>query len=56
MTQSMIGFVVGFAVLIVIALVAGHRHRQEHPGEIGAGTRIRQWLDTHHMHWPHRRN
>jgi hypothetical protein len=56
MTQSMIGLVVGLAVLIVIAGVLGRRYRQEHPEENVAAVRMREWLDTHHLHWPHHRH
>jgi hypothetical protein len=56
MTQSMIGLVVGLAVLIVIAGVLGRRYRQEHPEENVATGRMREWLDTHHLHWPHHRH
>jgi hypothetical protein len=55
MSQSMMGLVVGLAVLLVIAVVLGHRYRQEHPEESGRGVRMRQWLDSHHVHWPHHR-
>jgi hypothetical protein len=56
MTQSMIGFIVGLAVLVVIAVVLGRRYRQEHPEGDGKGARMREWLDSHHVHWPHHRH
>jgi hypothetical protein len=56
MTQSMIGLVVVLAVLIVIAGVLGRRYRQEHPEENVAAERMREWLDSHHLHWPHHRH
>jgi hypothetical protein len=57
MTQSMIGFVVGLAVLVVIAVVLGRRYRQEHLEDANGKTaRMRQWLDSHHMHWPNHRH
>jgi hypothetical protein len=56
MTQSMIGFVVGLAVLIVIAAVLGRRYRREHPENPGDTMRVRDWLDSHHMSWLHHRH
>ena len=56
MTQSMIGFVVGLAVLIVIAAVLGRRYRRDHPEDPSASLRIREWLDTHHMSWLHHKH
>jgi hypothetical protein len=56
MTQSMIGFVVGLAVLIVIAAVLGRRYRREHPEEPRGALRVREWLDSHHMSWMHHKH
>jgi hypothetical protein len=51
MTQSMIGFLVGLVVLVVVAMALSRRYRREHPGES-----VSQWLDTHHMSWMHRKH
>jgi hypothetical protein len=51
MSQSMISFWVGLAVVLIIAFVLARRYRVEHPGE-GMG----QWLDAHHMGWMHRKH
>lgn len=51
MTQSMIGWVVGLAVVAVVALALARRYQSEHPGmEVG------QWLDSHHLGWLHRKH
>ncbi|CAD6559950.1 hypothetical protein LMG28727_06988 [Paraburkholderia kirstenboschensis] len=49
MTQSMISFVVGLAVLLVAGFMVAQRHRHDHPEE-----GMVQWLDSHHMGWIHR--
>ncbi|WP_175585732.1 hypothetical protein [Caballeronia cordobensis] len=54
MTQSMIGLVVGLAILIVVAFVLAGRDRREHPSATDG--RIGRWLDSHHMGWMHRRH
>jgi hypothetical protein len=51
MTQSMIGFVVGLAVLLTIAFMLVQRYARDHKGET-----MVQWLDAHHMGWMHRRH
>jgi hypothetical protein len=51
MTQSMIGYVVGLVVLVVIAFTLARRYRDEHPGE-----GLIPWLDAHHMRWMHRKH
>lgn len=51
MSQSMISFWVGLAVVLIIAFVLARRYRVEHP-EQG----MVQWLDTHHMGWMHRKH
>jgi hypothetical protein len=51
MSQSMIGFMVGLVVLVVVAFALARRYRVEHPGE-----GVTQWLDAHHMRWMHRRH
>ena len=56
MTESMIGFVVVLAVLIVIAAVLGRRYRREHPEDGSGSVRMREWLDTHHMSWMHHKH
>jgi hypothetical protein len=48
MTQSMISFVVGLAVVLVAGFMVARRYRRDHPDE-GMG----QWLDAHHMSWLH---
>ncbi|WP_180735500.1 hypothetical protein [Paraburkholderia sp. PGU19] len=49
MTQSVIYFVVGLAVLLVAGFMVAQRYRRDHPEEGMA-----QWLDSHHMGWLHR--
>lgn len=56
MTESMIGFVVVLAVLIVIAAILGRRYRREHPEDGSGWVRMREWLDTHHMSWMHHKH
>jgi hypothetical protein len=51
MTQSMIGLVVGCAVVVVVAVALARRYRSEHPDE-----GMIQWLDSHHMGWMHRKH
>jgi hypothetical protein len=51
MSQSMISFWVGLAVVLMIALVLAQRYRDEHPDEGWV-----RWLDAHHMSWMHRRH
>lgn len=56
MTQSMIGFFIGLAVLIGIAGVLGRRYRRDHPENSGNAVRMHEWLDAHHMSWLHHRH
>jgi LPXTG-motif cell wall-anchored protein len=57
MTQSMIGFVIGLAVLIGVAGVLGRRYRRDHPeSSSGSAARMHEWLDAHHMSWLHHRH
>lgn len=56
MTESMIGFVVGLAVLIVLAAVLGRRYRRDHPENSDGPAKMREWLDTHHMSWLHHKH
>ncbi|RQS14916.1 hypothetical protein DIE06_22775 [Burkholderia sp. Bp8998] len=51
MTQSMIGWIVGFIAVAVVAISLARRYRSEHPG-VG----MIQWLDSHHMGWMHRKH
>jgi hypothetical protein len=51
MTQSMISFLVGLAVVLIVAFALARRRKVEHPGE-----GIVQWLDAHHMGWMHRKH
>jgi hypothetical protein len=51
MSQSMIGFLVGLAVVVIVAFALVRRHKVEHPGE-----GVTQWLDAHHMRWMHRKH
>jgi hypothetical protein len=51
MTQSMMGFLVGVAVLLAVAFVFVRRYMRAHPGES-----MGQWLDAHHMGWMHHRH
>ncbi|WP_164992070.1 MULTISPECIES: hypothetical protein [Burkholderia] len=51
MTQSMISFVVGLAVVLAIAVMLAARYLRDHKGEGMA-----QWLDAHHMGWMHHRH
>jgi len=51
MSDSMISFLVGLAVVVIVAFVLVRRYKGEHPGE-GIG----QWLDAHHMSWMHRKH
>ncbi|OTP71517.1 hypothetical protein PAMC26577_23990 [Caballeronia sordidicola] len=56
MTQSMIGFVAGLAILIVMAAVSGRRYRRDHPENPIHTARMHEWLDSHHMSWLHHRH
>ncbi|CAN7324370.1 hypothetical protein [Caballeronia sp. 15715] len=56
MTESMIGFVVGLAVMIGIAAVMGRRYRREHPEDDSGRIRMHEWLDSHHMSWMHHKH
>jgi hypothetical protein len=49
MTQSVMYFFVGLAVLLVAAYMVAQRYRREHPEQ-----RTGQWLDSHHLGWLHR--
>lgn len=49
MTQSMIYFVVGLAVLLVAGFMVAQQYRRDHPEEGMTG-----WLDSHRMGWLHR--
>ncbi|WP_188131184.1 hypothetical protein WN982_21430 [Paraburkholderia sp. IMGN_8] len=51
MTQSMISFVVGLAVLLVVGFMLARRYMRDHPGE-----GMVQWLDAHHMGWLHHKH
>ncbi|WP_167455807.1 hypothetical protein [Paraburkholderia caledonica] len=51
MTQSMISFVVGLAVLLVVAFVLAQRYMRDHKSD-----EMVQWLDAHHMGWMHRKH
>ncbi|WP_175425764.1 hypothetical protein [Trinickia violacea] len=51
MTQSMISFMVGLAVLLVVAFMLAQRYMHDHKGDGMA-----QWLDAHHMGWMHRKH
>jgi len=51
MTQSMISFVVGLAVLLVVALVLAQRYMRDHKGD-----GMVQWLDVCRMRWMHRKD
>jgi hypothetical protein len=51
MTQSMIIFVVGLAVLLVLAFMLARRYMRNHKGD-----ETIQWLDAHHMGWMHRKH
>lgn len=51
MSQSMISFWVGVAVVLVVASAIVRRYRGEHPG-----ASMGQWLDAHHMSWMHRKH
>lgn len=48
MSQSMIYFVVGLAVLLVAGFMVAQRYRRDHPEGMA------QWLDSHHLSWLHR--
>ncbi|MGF6596664.1 hypothetical protein P3T23_001375 [Paraburkholderia sp. GAS448] len=49
MTESMLSFLVGLAILLaVLAFALARRYLRERKGEGMA-----QWLDTHHMGWMH---
>jgi hypothetical protein len=50
MTQSMIGVVVGCAVVAIFTVALARRYQSEHPGE-----GMVQWLNSHHMGWMHRK-
>jgi hypothetical protein len=56
MTQSMIGFVIGLAVMIGAAGMLGRRYRRDHPENPDGAVRMREWLDTHHMSWLHQKH
>jgi hypothetical protein len=49
MTQSMIYFVVGLAIVLAAVLMVARRYRREHPAD-----GMTHWLDSHHMGWLHR--
>jgi len=51
MTQSMISFVVGLAVLLAVGFMLVRRYMRDHPGE-----EMVQWLDAHHMGWLHHKH
>ncbi|MGF6779022.1 hypothetical protein [Paraburkholderia sp. GAS334] len=52
MTESMISFVVGLAILLAVAaFVLARRYRRE-----GPGGSVVQWLDSHHMGWMHHKH
>ncbi|MFL9907365.1 hypothetical protein [Paraburkholderia sp. RL17-337-BIB-A] len=52
MTDSMISFLVGLAVVLVVAAVMlARRYMRDHKGE-----GMSQWLDAHHMGWMHHRH
>ena len=51
MTQSMISFVVGLAVLLVVAFVLAQRYMRDHKGD-----GMVQWLDVRRMRWMHRKD
>jgi hypothetical protein len=51
MSQSMIIFWMGLAVVLIVAFAMARRYRGEHPGE-----GMVQWLDAHHMSWMHRKH
>jgi hypothetical protein len=51
MTQSMIGFLVGLAALLIVGFMVVWRYRRDHPAE-----GITEWLDAHHMGWMHHKH
>ncbi|MGF6781112.1 hypothetical protein [Paraburkholderia sp. GAS334] len=51
MTQSVISFVVGLAIVLAVAFVFARRYMRAHPAESMA-----QWLDAHHMGWMHHKH
>ncbi|WP_193727054.1 hypothetical protein [Burkholderia sp. BE17] len=51
MTQSMISFVVGLAVVLAIVVMLALRYLRDHKGE-----GMIQWLDAHHMSWMHHKH
>jgi hypothetical protein len=51
MTQSMISFLVGVAVLLVVAFMLAQRYVRAHKGE-----RMVRRLDAHHMGWMHHKH
>ncbi|MCA8296861.1 hypothetical protein BLA9940_05476 [Burkholderia aenigmatica] len=51
MTQSMVGWVVGLAVVAVVAVALVRRYQSEHPS-----MEVVQWLDSHHLSWMHRKH
>jgi hypothetical protein len=51
MTESMISFVVGLAVVLVVAVIMARHYIRDHKGE-----GLSQWLDAHHMGWMHHRH
>jgi len=48
MAQSVIGYVLGLAVLAIIGVIAVRRYKQDHSAE-----ELGKWLDTHHLGWMH---
>ncbi|HDR9490214.1 hypothetical protein [Burkholderia stabilis] len=51
MTQSMISFVVGLAVVLAIVVMLVQRYLRDHKSE-----GMVQWLDAHHMSWMHHKH
>jgi uncharacterized membrane protein YdcZ (DUF606 family) len=51
MTESMISFVVGLVVVLVVAIITTRRYMRDHKDE-----GLSQWLDAHHMGWMHHRH
>lgn len=51
MTQSMITFVVGLAVVLAVVVMLARRYMREHRSE-----GMSQWLDAHHMRWMHHKH
>jgi hypothetical protein len=46
MTESMISFVVGLAVVLFVAVIMARRYMRDHTGE-----GLSLWLDAHHKGW-----